>query len=133
VAALADPETARPSLEPLLADSSAAVRAAAAEALGQVGGEPLPDGLARASRDEHPTVRSAATGALGSYDDPCAVGLALNALLDPDRDTAIRAGETLVRLSRLRNAGSAANEALVQSAEAWPVERARTFASLGVV
>jgi HEAT repeat protein len=133
IAAVADPETARPLIVPLLTDPSAHVRAAASESLGQLGGELLPDGLARASRDEQATVRSVATGALGSFDDPNAVELAMNALLDPDRDTAIRAGEALVRLSRLRAAGPAADAALARTGDAWPVVRARTFASLGVV
>jgi HEAT repeat protein len=108
------------------------VRVAASESLGQVCGDLLPDGLARASRDELPAVRNAATGALGSYDDPTAVGVALNALLDPDRDTAVQAGEALVRLARRDNAGPAAREALERSAEAWPVQRALIFASLEV-
>jgi hypothetical protein len=133
IAAVADPETARPLIVPLLTDPSAHVRAAASGSLGQLGGELLPDGLARASRDEQATVRSIATGALGSFDDPRAVELALNALLDPDRDTAIRAGEALVRLSRLRTAGPAADAALARTGDSWPVVRARTFASLGVV
>ena len=34
-------------------------------------------------------MRVAATRALGVYDDPQAVELAVNALLDPDRDTAV--------------------------------------------
>ena len=76
-----------------------AVRVAAADALGQVGGGMLPPGLARASRDEVTTVRVAATRALAYYNDPQAVELAVNALLDPDRDTAVSAGESLVRLA----------------------------------
>ena len=132
IAAVGDQEAGR-LLEPLLDDPSARVRSAAAESLGQVGGDLIPEGLARASRDEQPAVRVAATGALGSYDDPHAVELALNALVDPDRDTAVRAGEALVRLSRRSHAGQAATHALQRSAEQWPVERALTFASLGVV
>jgi HEAT repeat protein len=133
VAAVAAPNEARPLLEPLLADGSARVRAAAAESLAQVGGGLIPEALARASRDQEQAVRAAAVGALGSFDDPRAVDYALNALLDPDRDTAVRAGESLVRLSRRPNAGPAAAAALQRSRPAWPVERALTFASLGVV
>ena len=96
-------------------------------------GERLPDALARATRDEQAAVRSAATGALGSYDDPRGVELAVNALLDPDRDTAVRAGESLVRLSRRPLAGEAARQALRREESAWPVERALTLSSLGVV
>jgi HEAT repeat protein len=117
----------------MLDDTSAPVRSAAAASLGQVGGGLLPEGLARAARDEEPAVRTAATGALGSFDDPRSVELARNALDDPDRDAAVHAGEALVRLSRGHHAGTAATEALQRSAEEWPVERALTFASLGVV
>lgn len=92
VAVLSEPERARRLLEPLLGDEASPVRSAAAECLGQVGGERLPDALTRATRDEQATVRSAATSALGSYDDPRGVEIATNAMLDPDRDTAVRAG-----------------------------------------
>ena len=133
VAAVSEPEQARAELPPLLADPEASVRAAAAEALGQVGGGLLPAGLARASRDEVATVRVAATRALGVYDDPQAVELALNALLDPDRDTAVAAGESLVRLARRPAAAAAAERALARSAQAWPVERALVMDSVGAV
>jgi HEAT repeat protein len=133
VAVLSEPESARRRLEPLLGDGAAPVRSAAAESLGQVTGGRLPDTLAHATRDEQATVRSAATGALGSYDDPRGVELAVNALLDPDRDTAVRAGESLVRLSRRPLAGEAARHALRREEAAWPVERALTLSSLGVV
>jgi HEAT repeat protein len=133
IAAVSEPEAALRLLEPLLDDEAAPVRAAAAESLGQVGGELIPETLARASRDEQPGVRNAATGALGSFDDPRAVELAVNALLDPDRDTAVRAAEALVRLSRRPVAGEAAAQALQREETAWPVERALTFASLGAV
>jgi HEAT repeat protein len=133
IAAVSEPEGALRLLEPLLDDEAAPVRAAAAESLGQVGGELIPETLARASRDEQPGVRNAATGALGSFDDPRAVELAVNALLDPDRDTAVRAAEALVRLSRRPVAGEAAAQALQREETAWPVERALTFASLGAV
>ena len=133
VAVLSEPERARRLLEPLLGDGAALVRSAAAQSLGQIGGERLPDALAHATRDEQAAVRSAATGALGSYDDPRGVALAVNALLDPDRDTAVRAGESLVRLSRGSLAGEAARHALRREESAWPVERALTLSSLGVV
>ena len=133
VAALSESEDARRLLEPLLDDTAPPVRSAAAESLAQVGGDLIPEALARASRDEQPMVRSAAAGALGAYDDPRAVELALNALLDPDRDTAVRAGETLVRLSRRPLAAEAAARALSRSEAAWPVERALILASLGDV
>ena len=49
-------------------------------------------------------MRVAATRALGSYDDPQAVELAVNALLDPDRDTAVAPASRLSvwRAVRLR-------------------------------
>lgn len=132
VAVLSMPERARRLLEPLLGDEAAPVRSAAAESLGQVGGDRLPDALAQAMGDEQAAVRSAAAGALGSYDDPQGVALAVIALLDPDRDTAVRAGESLVRLSRGLQAGEAAKHALRREESAWPVERALTLSSLGV-
>jgi hypothetical protein len=133
VATVSEPETARGLLESALDDDGGSVRGAAAESLQGIGGERVPEGLARAVHDEYATVRSAATTALGAYDDPRAVELALGALLDTDRDTAVCAGEALVRLSRRPAAGTAATEALQRLETAWPVERALTFASLGVV
>jgi HEAT repeat protein len=134
VVALSEPEEARSLLEPLLDDEAAPVRAAAARSLCDVGGELVPEALARASRDEHSSVRSAAAAALGSCDDPRAVEFVLNALLDADRDTAVRAGEALVRLSLRPAAGPAASRGLQRAGvEAWPVQRARTLASVGVV
>ena len=133
IAAVSEPEQARAELSPLLTDPEAPVRAAAAEALGQVGGGTLPDGLARASRDEVATVRVAATHALGRYDDPRAVELAVNALLDPDRDTAVAAGEALVRLARRPAAAAAAERVLARSAPSWPVERALVMDSVGAL
>jgi HEAT repeat protein len=119
VAEVSEPDEARPLLEPLLADASGPVRAAAARALGHVGGPAVPEGLARATRDELAIVRAAAVEALAGFDDPRAVELAHNALLDADRDTAVRAGETLVQLGA--------------DGSAWPVERARVLASLGAL
>lgn len=133
IAAVSEPERARAELSPLLTDPEAPVRAAAAEALGQVGGGPLPAGLARASRDEVATVRVAAARALGCYDDPQAVELAVNALLDPDRDTAVAAGEALVRLARRPSAAAAAERVLARSAQSWPVERALVMDSVGAL
>jgi HEAT repeat protein len=133
VAAVSEPEQARAELPPLLTDPEASVRAAAAETLGEVGGGRLPAGLVRATRDEAATVRVAATRALGVYDDPQVVELALNALLDPDRDTAVAAGESLVRLARRPATKAAAERALARSALAWPVERALVMDSVGAV
>jgi HEAT repeat protein len=93
----------------------------------------LPPGLARASRDEVAPVRVAATRALAYYDDPQAVELAVNALLDPDRDTAVSAGESLVRLARLPSTKASAERALASGVDAWPVERALVMDSVGAV
>jgi HEAT repeat protein len=133
IAAVCEPEQARVELLPLLADGASAVRVAAAEALGRVGGGALPGVLARASRDEAAAVRAAATRALAFYDDPQAVELAVNALLDPDRDTAVSAGESLVRLARRPLTKAAAERALARSTAAWPVERALVMDSVGAV
>jgi HEAT repeat protein len=133
IAALAEPSTARSVLEPLLDDEAVPVRTAAAESLGQVGGRAVPPALARAARDGQQAVRSVAVGALGSYDDPQAVGLAFDALGSPDRDTAVRGGETLIRLARRDAAASAAVDALRRAEAEWPVRRAAVYASLEAV
>jgi HEAT repeat protein len=127
-----DPDRARPLLEGMLGDSAPTVRAAASETLGRIGGDKVPTELARASRDNHPSVRLAAAGALGSYDDARALDLVLGALDDPDRNTAIRAGESLIRLGRLPGIGQQ-TRAAVEETNAWPVARARTLASLGAL
>lgn len=124
---------ARTLLEPLLVDDSPRVRAAAAHSLGLVGGQEIPDGLALTVRDQESAVRAATTEALGAYDDPRAVELAADALFDPDRETACRAAETLVRLSRRPAARTAAAQALERMRAEWPVEQAAVLASLGVV
>lgn len=131
IAAVSEPASARRLLEAPLGDEAAAVRTAAAESLGRMGGERLPEALARATHDEQATVRCAATSALGSFDDPSGVKLAADALLDPDRETAVRAGESLVRLTERPSAADAASQALQRTQGAWPVERALILAPLG--
>ena len=133
VAAVSEPEQVYVELTPLLRDSQAPVRAAAADALGQIGGAPLPDGLARASRDEVANVRAAAIRALGFCDDTQAVDLAVNALVDPDgiRRSA-RASRLCVSPAALRRRRPP-SEALARSARAWPVERALVMDSVGAV
>jgi HEAT repeat protein len=113
----------------MLEDAAGGVRAAAAEMLGQVGGEKVPEELSRASRDEERIVRRAAVSALASYDDAQSLQLALSALDDPDRDTALRAGETLVRLTRLPGVGGAAASA-IRSNTSWPLQTVRLVSSL---
>lgn len=126
------PDEARAELGRMLADPAAEVRAAACETLGRIPSEPAPEPLALATRDLVPSVRRAAVSALGSYDDPGSVPLLLAALDDPDRDVALRAGESLVRLGRLTGAGMEARAAMADT-EAWPLETARVLDSLGAV
>jgi HEAT repeat protein len=121
VAAVLEPGRARPLLEGMLADRIPAVRAAAAESLGRIGGERLPEALAEAGADEDAIVRRAAAAALGAYDDPRTLAVLRTALDDPDRLTASRAGESIVRL------GATTEHA------AWPIERARTLKALGAL
>ncbi len=128
-AAVLEPDAARRSIEPMLADESGQVRAAAAQLLGRIGGDQVPEGLSGALRDEQLGVRRAATSALAGYGDPRAAKLAVDALDDPDRDTALRAGEVLVLLERRDSVGSAAIEA-TSGLEAWPLETARTVSAL---
>jgi HEAT repeat protein len=133
VSALSEPDEGRRLLDPVLADPAAAVRAAAAEAVADVSGDVVPETLARATRDDVPAVRRVAVVALGFFADPRAVDLAAAALVDPDREVAIRAGESLVRLTRLVAAAPDAVQALTRHDADWPVERARTLASLEAV
>jgi HEAT repeat protein len=129
VAAVLEPQDSRPPLEAMLSDDAGRVRAATAEMLGRLGGRRVPDELTRAARDEQFSVRRAAVSALGNYDDPQSVQLALNSLDDADRETALRAGETLVRLARRPNLGGAATAAIATN-HSWPLETARRLASL---
>ena len=118
LASLLDRDRASAQAARMLDDDAAAVRAAAAEVLGRLGGRSVPTALERATRDEQYTVRRAAVSALSGYDEPRAVRLAVEALDDPDRDTAVRAGETIVRLGD------------IAAIDDWPLERARMLASL---
>lgn len=127
-----EPRAAIGQAERMLGDESPLVRASAAQVLERLGSGSVPAGLVHATHDEQRSVRRAAVSALASYDDPQALQLALHALDDPDRDAAIRAGETLVRLGSLPRVGAEARRA-VETTDAWPLERARVLASLGTV
>jgi len=129
---LLEPRDAATRADRMLGDGSPLVRGAAAHLLEQVGGGALPSGLVRATHDEQRSVRRAAVSALARYDDPLALELAVQALEDPDRDAAIRAGETVLRLSALPRVGADAQRALATT-DAWPLDRARVLASLGAV
>jgi HEAT repeat protein len=130
-AALA-PEPARTLLATMLDDRAASVRSAALSALGRIGGTQVPPVLARLTRDEQRSVRRAAATSLGAYDDERALELLLGVLHDPDRDTVIRAGESLLRLGRLPGVGAQARSAIA-ARDDWPLQRARTLESLGAV
>jgi HEAT repeat protein len=100
-----EPRAAAAQVEHMLGGESPLVRASAAQVLERVGNGSVPAGLVRAAHDEQRSVRRAAVSAFASYDDSQALLLALGALDDPDRDVAIRAGETLVRLAACRASG----------------------------
>jgi HEAT repeat protein len=131
VASVLEPEAALPHLERMLDDPAAPVRAAACTTLGRIGGS-SPEQLVRAARDQQQSVRRAAVSALGSYDDRRVLRPLLDALEDPDRDVALRAGESLVRLGRLPRVGPQARAA-VDETKAWPLETALVLDSLGAV
>jgi HEAT repeat protein len=113
----------------LASDSDTRVRAAAAAALGIVGGGNAPVELLNASADPEIHVRRAAVKALGSFDDPTTAKTLVACSEDEDRETAIRAAEALLTLaSRPRAAPEA--RALLESSSAWAVEYARTVAEV---
>lgn len=132
ISAVLAPDEARTELKRMLADPAGEVRAAACETLGRIPGATVPEALLQATRDTNPSVRRAAVGALGSYDDPRSLPFLVAALDDSERDVALRAGESLVRLGRLPAAGGKARAA-VDGTEAWPLETARALESLGAV
>ena len=115
--------------EVLASDSDVRVRAAAAAALGIVGGDEVPDPLLAAANDPEIAVRRAAVKSLGSFDDP-ASGPTLDELTeDEDRETAIRAAEALLALADRPRAAAGAWTRL-ESSSAWAVEYARTVAEV---
>jgi len=126
------PDQASAWLAAALADTEPRVRATAAEALGRIGGEDAPDALLVAAADPADAVRSAAVAALGAYDDPRAVGAAVAGVQDARREIALRAGETLVRLSGKRRAGPLAT-AQAEAHPSWALETARVLAGIGAL
>jgi hypothetical protein len=122
--------TAAYSLAQVLAsDPEPRVRAAAAGALGIVGGGNAPAELISATTDPDVNVRRNAVKALASFDDP-ATGEKLDECTeDDDRETAIRAAEALVALARQPRAGPAA-QARLESSSAWAVAYSRTVAQV---
>lgn len=115
--------------EVLASDSDAQVRAAAAGALGIVGGGDAPAALLRATADQEVFVRRAAVKALGRFDDPTSGETLHERTEDDDREVALRAAEALVALAARPRAARAAR-ALLDSSSAWAVEYARTVAEV---
>jgi HEAT repeat protein len=107
----------------LASDSDTGVRAAAATALGIVGGGNGPAELLGAATDPYVHVRRSAVKALGAFDDPTTGETLVTCSEDEDRETAIRAAEALLALARRPRAASAAG-ALLESSPAWAVEYA---------
>ncbi|MBV9002228.1 MAG: HEAT repeat domain-containing protein, partial [Solirubrobacterales bacterium] len=113
----------------LATDADARVRAAAAHALGIVGGGNAPPELIAATCDSDVHVRRSAVKALGSFDDPATCGALNERTEDEDREVALRAAEALVALTR-RPRGAAAAGARVASSSAWAVEYAQKVAEV---
>jgi HEAT repeat protein len=125
-----DASAARAALVQVLTeDDNDRVRTAAARGLGVVGGATPPGRLVEAARDSEVRVRRAAVAALASFDDPWTVEVVAEATEDADRETALRAAEALLALSRHTGAGVAARTALASSS-AWSVDYARTVVEL---
>ena len=110
-------------------DPDVRVRAAAAAALGIVGGGRAPPELVGATIDPDAHVRRSAVKALGSFDDPATGKTLLERTEDDDRETALRAAEALVALTRRPRAASEAS-ALIESSSSWAVHYARTVAEV---
>lgn len=115
--------------EVLALDSNVRVRAAAAAALGIVGGDEVPDPLLAATNDPEVTVRRAAVKSLGSFDDPASGQTLDEHTEDEDRETALRAAEALFALAQRPRAAAEAH-ARLESSSAWAVEYARTVAEV---
>jgi HEAT repeat protein len=109
--------------EVLGGDPDARVRAAAASSLGIVGGGNAPLELVDACADPDVHVRRAAVKALGSFDDPTTGQTLVACIEDEDRETAIRAAESLLTLAGRPRAAPEAG-ALLESSSAWAVEYA---------
>jgi hypothetical protein len=116
--------------EVLASDPDPRVRAAAAAALGIVGGDDVPSQLLDATTDSDVHVRRSAVKALASFDDPTAGEALFECTDDEDRETAIRATEALLALSRRPRAAAEARSRL-ESCSAWAVEYARKLAEVG--
>ena len=118
----------RAQLVDLLTDDEQTVRAAAAEALGNVGSAALDD-LIRAGSDEAPSVREAAATAMGEIGDPEVLPWLVEAAgADPDRS--VREAATAA-LGAVGDRG-AIEPLLALIAEAPPTVRRRAIAAITV-
>jgi hypothetical protein len=115
--------------EVLASDPDPQVRTAAAAALGIVGGENAPSQLLHAATDPSVHVRRSAVRALASFDDPTTGDVLVVSAEDEDRETAIRAAEALLALSRRPRAAEEARTHL-ERCPGWSVEYARKVAEL---
>ena len=116
--------------ERLRADGEPRVRSAAASAMRWLPGAVAPAALIDALRDPAPAVRRSAAGSLGTFDDPAAVEALADMVSDPDRETALRAAQSLLALSGGARAGQPARRALAAS-RAWTVESVRAIEEVG--
>jgi HEAT repeat protein len=105
------------------------VRAGAASAMRSLPGDAAPGALLEAVHDPVPAVRRSAAKALAAFDDPAAVAALGPLTSDEDRETALRAAESLLALSAGARGGEPARRTLLSS-DAWTVESARATAQL---
>jgi HEAT repeat protein len=105
------------------------VRAGAASAMRSLRGDAAPGALLEAVHDPVPAVRRSAAKALAAFDDPAAVAALGPLTSDEDRETALRAAESLLALSDGKRGGEPARRTLLGS-DAWTVESARATARL---
>src|SRR4051812_5925962 len=117
--------------EVLGSDTDAAVRTAASAALGTVGGTTAPVALVTATEDEDVRVRRAAVRALGGFDDAAPVDRIVAMAEDVDRETALRAAEALLTLSRREIAGPAARTRVAGSST-WSIDYVRALAEVAM-
>ena len=110
-------------------DGEPRVRAAAASAVQRLAGEVAPDGLLAARHDAAAVVRRAAARSLGAFGDPAAVEALADLLSDRDRETTLRAAESLLALADAPRTGEA-SRAVLAGSRSWAVESVRREAEL---
>jgi HEAT repeat protein len=123
-------DTAAPRLAAVLeTDPDVRVRTAAAKALGFVGGNDAPAALLSATADPEVHPRRAAVRALGAFDDPTTFDTLEACMDDDDRETAIRAAESLLALTERPRAASGARER-IKASSAWALQYVRVVAEV---